>query len=880
MRILTLMLWLGLCASMIGQEKPPLGKPKQEPVARFYGIVYIITKVDATFTGYDHKKVLIQGSAPAIVVEDIKAMMGAFRQTVHDFSNGLADMEFKYVVDDEPITKVEGEPGHETPVFGNRVALLEADSPRKYFDSVFMFYYHGKPGAYWRGDGGSGGGGIEGTSSAIPFDDNFKPQATFEGVETFLHEWTHGLDGYFSSQGYNVGFLHEGYQFGYKMENFFRPSTNATPLWPARFRGTLFREDAQYGYSKSVWMAGTPRARESNPPPQLTWPPDHTVWTKVPQFRWAGPPADFLHLEVFAGDEATPFRGLDVQGRSLDGGTLNLPDGTYRWRVVAVRGGKSSLPGDEYHFSVGPQPTPTIKALSFSEKTLPAEGGCIRVYATIPTSPLVQSVWAEVLYAGQRTLTFPMNRDDLNVSTEGWFGIFALPQNRGSMDVRYKVRICARDFEGREIKTKYYDSVVASENSVEAYEGLRAEYYHPSKPLKKAFQRLDKAIDFFWNGGSPFGGQHDAGFRIEWSGALIPPKTGTYRFMVASDGRFQAELSEDGVNWTSLIQPESRIAIAEQRSRSAYRLDETKRYRIRASYSGTGRTGKVQLMWQFANEAPQVIPPESMRPDKPVYEIDKPDPNFVRMTYRGAPELGYNAVRAELLCNTHELFGHYWTEFKFPDGHTEAMVLRGREYITSQAYMRRPSHTGVMVLPANETPTDVRYRLRLCARQEGSRTITKEMEVVVPGTLHRDGNRGKTFAADLKREKWRYVRLHVFKTNTASECKIDEVSLTNANGANITRSCLVTASSGGQTREGKMDWRILTDGRFGPGSMWTASDTSSQWVLFDCNRSTALGSLSWSTDRLGYFFQGIPSEYDVDVSNNLTDWKVLQRVRP
>ena len=854
-------------------------KAVTQPVSRFYGIVYIITKVDADFTGYDKKKVHIEGSAPGIVVDDIKAMMAVFRQTVHDLSGGLAELELKYVVDDDPITKVEGEPGHETPIFGNRIALLEADSPRKYFDSVFMFYYHGKPGAYWRGDGGSGGGGIEGTSAAIPFDDNFKPKATFDAISGFLHEWVHGIDGFFSSEGYNVGFLHEGYQFGYAMENMYRPPQNDSKLWVSRFRGTLFREWGQYGYSKSVWMSGTPRGREPNPPIQLLWPPDKTVWSHKPVFKWAGPGADRLRLEVFKEGVEAPVETRDVGGNEFNGEPLNLDNGKYRWHVVATRNGVDAPIGDEYSFTIGPQPEPKIKAITFSERTLPAEGGCVRVRATVPTEPLAQTVWAELLYPGPRTITFAMNRDDLNIATEGWFGIVALPQNRTSMDARYKIRICVRDFEGRETKTKYYDLIAASENSVDAYEGLRAEYYYPSKPLKKAFQRLDKDVDFFWNGASPFSGQPDAGFRIEFNGSLLPPRTANYRFLANFDGRFSVDISEDGVNWVHPIEAESHVNPAEQRSRASYRLDENKRYRIRATYLGTGKTGKLQLMWQIGTDAPEVIPPECMRPDKPVYEIDKPDPNFVYMSYRSAPEIAYNAVRAELLCNTHELFGHYWIEFRFPDGHNEAMSLRGREYITSQAYMRRPPHNGVMVLPENNTGEDVRYRLRVCARQEGSKTITKELEVVVPGTKHRDGNRGKTFSASLNREKWRYVRLHVYKTNTDSPCKIDEIALSDASGANITRRCYVTASSGVQARDGKYDWRFLTDGRYGPGSIWTASDTSSQWILLDCNRPTPLGTLYWSTDRLGYFYQGIPADYDVEVSNNLTAWKVLQRVR-
>jgi hypothetical protein len=66
-------------------------------------------------------------------------------------------------------------------------------------------------------------------------------------------------------------------------------------------------------------------------------------------------------------------------------------------------------------------------------------------------------------------------------------------------------------------------------------EGLRGEYYESkgmNKKQKRAFERVDKAMDFDFGEESPGEGITPEQFSIAWDGSLIAPETGVYEFKI------------------------------------------------------------------------------------------------------------------------------------------------------------------------------------------------------------------------------------------------------------------------------------------------------------------------------------------------------------
>lgn len=75
--------------------------------------------------------------------------------------------------------------------------------------------------------------------------------------------------------------------------------------------------------------------------------------------------------------------------------------------------------------------------------------------------------------------------------------------------------------------------------------GLQAEYFD-NKELKgePKLRRVDSTIAFWWGGGAPAEGFGKDNFSVRWTGRLVPPVTGTYELMIASDDGMR--LSIDG----------------------------------------------------------------------------------------------------------------------------------------------------------------------------------------------------------------------------------------------------------------------------------------------------------------------------------------------
>ena len=68
--------------------------------------------------------------------------------------------------------------------------------------------------------------------------------------------------------------------------------------------------------------------------------------------------------------------------------------------------------------------------------------------------------------------------------------------------------------------------------------GLKGEYFNdPHLRGSPAVVRLDTTLSPYWDTGSPAAGISADSFSVRWSGSILPPRSGTYKFSLVADDR-------------------------------------------------------------------------------------------------------------------------------------------------------------------------------------------------------------------------------------------------------------------------------------------------------------------------------------------------------
>src|SRR5437870_1303851 len=124
--------------------------------------------------------------------------------------------------------------------------------------------------------------------------------------------------------------------------------------------------------------------------------------------------------------------------------------------------------------------------------------------------------------------------------------------------------------------------------------GLTGEYFGTAtlegKPI---VTRVDSGIDFTWNGVAPAPGVSDGEFSVRWSGELIPPSTGGYRFGLRSEGSYGLRLYLGG---KCLIDEWTRSG--EGGLTPLVHLERGRAYPIRVEYAHRRWESSAHLLWQ------------------------------------------------------------------------------------------------------------------------------------------------------------------------------------------------------------------------------------------------------------------------------------------
>ncbi|MDE3057005.1 MAG: glycoside hydrolase family 3 C-terminal domain-containing protein [Bacteroidota bacterium] len=126
--------------------------------------------------------------------------------------------------------------------------------------------------------------------------------------------------------------------------------------------------------------------------------------------------------------------------------------------------------------------------------------------------------------------------------------------------------------------------------------GLQGEYFD-NRELKgePVFTRVDSAIDFAWWDGAPDTHLHPDNFGIQWSGVLVPEKSGTYELGGYGYNDFKIYLEDTLlVNFRGEFDP--------VKTYRQVNLTAGKSYRIKIEFAKRERYSFMQLIWSVPDE--------------------------------------------------------------------------------------------------------------------------------------------------------------------------------------------------------------------------------------------------------------------------------------
>lgn len=126
--------------------------------------------------------------------------------------------------------------------------------------------------------------------------------------------------------------------------------------------------------------------------------------------------------------------------------------------------------------------------------------------------------------------------------------------------------------------------------SLQAQPGLKGEYYTGTNFDRKVFSRIDPQLNFNWSEGSPGAGMPHSYYSVRWTGKLLAPATGEYRFYANVDDGIRVWINGKKVidSW--------QLNNSEKYS-GAIVLKAGTTYELRVDYFNDMLGGKLELFW-------------------------------------------------------------------------------------------------------------------------------------------------------------------------------------------------------------------------------------------------------------------------------------------
>lgn len=323
---------------------------------RMLVLVYPNTKTDYKVKNGEPSH--FEGSADPALIEMVRKQVQELPALVRIYSRGYCKLTVVVKLVDRPLSINENGKGpcrltHQEPLGKDYEPEVKLYNTPQQYDSLIVLYH---PGPVPQDLAGAGGGGVRGTRASINFGDMGRwtksSKSSWSSIMSWgqgcvLHEWIHGLDGCFSQRGYAIQPLHHTYKYG--------PSgLDSNEFYAAIFQGLLVDENGfRSGYSKSVWMSGTPLKPAALMPVQLLAPqPNSKYPASGGLFTWAysyAPDGYEIRFSLKEGGDVKAFSTFENRF-SLKSGML--APGVYDWCVVAKKGADRSSIFDKHTIEI------------------------------------------------------------------------------------------------------------------------------------------------------------------------------------------------------------------------------------------------------------------------------------------------------------------------------------------------------------------------------------------------------------------------------------------------------------------------------------------------------------------------------------------------
>jgi hypothetical protein len=136
--------------------------------------------------------------------------------------------------------------------------------------------------------------------------------------------------------------------------------------------------------------------------------------------------------------------------------------------------------------------------------------------------------------------------------------------------------------------------------------GLLGEYFKGNKDKKRgiSFKRVDSAVDFDWRGEAPMKGLPRDRFTVRWTGQIIPPVSGLYRFSSIVDDSVAVKI--DGSR--EMLSSEGEHDLGD------VTLEAGKPIGITVNYTEEYGEAKIKLFWTPPGGGKEIIPASAFIP--------------------------------------------------------------------------------------------------------------------------------------------------------------------------------------------------------------------------------------------------------------------------
>ena len=422
------------------------------PVATWRMLILFYPNTDSDYKTLKGETAHFTGSLSSPQIKRVQASLTKLSDVVRWHSDGFCDLQVTFKTIERPLTAFSGAEGtHQHPISQKdcrqEVDFYNGSIP---YDSIIVLY---NPGPIPQNLRGLGGGGKRGTDAQINYGNDAawnetKPSTAVLG--TFVHEWIHGLDNFFTAQGYETEKLHHLYNCRYK-------NGESGKYWhSAVLQGSLIHEgDSRYGHSRAVWMSGSPRHPAALFPCQLTAPLPSAVFPDGAPItlRWAKTkaPSGYRVRLYSADNRARPVMSQDTPTNFFTLPAETLKPGNYLWTVQARDGAKLSVVGESFELFI--KSPAQVSPLQITGPHLPVringDGAEFRVDAGVSSPCGLSRVEAELLWPDGRTQSAWLHRRSPNEGETMWTGSFKTLPNTGAKEQRCTVHIKATDQAGR-----------------------------------------------------------------------------------------------------------------------------------------------------------------------------------------------------------------------------------------------------------------------------------------------------------------------------------------------------------------------------------------------------------------------------------------------